>query len=189
MDRTQTKHSTNSNGWRIVRWGGAAALLTVPAIAMWMGAPGVDWTVSDFVVMGLLFALVLSAYEFIAARGRSLAYHAGAGLAVLAIFLLIWMNLAVGIIGSEDNPANGMFAGVISVAVGGMIVAHFHASAMVKAMVATAGAQALVGVIAVVGKLGTDGLAFPRDVIVLTTIFTGIWLTAAALFAQAARRG
>jgi hypothetical protein len=99
------------------------------------------------------------------------------------------MNLAVGIIGSEDNPANGMFAGVISVAVGGMIVAHFHASAMVKAMVATAGAQALVGVIAVVGKLGTDGLAFPRDVIVLTTIFTGIWLTAAALFAQAARRG
>lgn len=188
MDTTQTTNST-SNGWRILRWGGAAALLTVPAIAMWMGAPGVDWSVSDFVIMGLLFAIILSAYEFIAARGSSLAYRAGAGLAVLAIFLLIWMNLAVGIIGSEENDANVMFAGVISVAVGGMIVAHFRASGMVKAMMATAAAQALVGVVAVVGRMGTDGSAFPRDVIVLTTFFTALWLTSAALFGQAARRG
>lgn len=187
MDTTQ-KTSTRGNGWRIVRWGGAAALLCVPAIAMWRGAPGVDWTVSDFVVMGLLFAIMLSAYEFIAARGASWAYRAGAGLAVLAIFLLIWVNLAVGIIGSEHNPANVMFAGVISFAVGGMIVAHFRASGMVKAMAATAGAQLLVGVVAVVGRMGTDGSAFPRDVIVLTTIFTALWLMSAALFAHAARR-
>lgn len=178
----------SGRGWRILRWGGAAALLTVPAIAMWMGAPGVDWSVSDFVIMGLLFAIVLSAYEFIAGRGSLLAYRAGAAIAVLAIFLLIWVNLAVGIIGSEDNPANFMFAGVISVAVGSMIVAHFRAAAMAKGMIATAASQVLVGVIAVLGGMGFDGPIFPRDVIVLTTIFTGLWLASAVLFASAARR-
>ena len=31
----------------------------------------------------------------------------------MAAFLLIWINLAVGIIGSEDNPANLMYGAVL----------------------------------------------------------------------------
>ena len=34
------------------------------------------------------------------------AYRAAVGVAIAAAFILVWMNLAVGIIGSEDNPAN-----------------------------------------------------------------------------------
>ena len=38
-------------------------------------------------------------------------------MAIVAAFLLIWINLAVGINGSEDNPANLMYGGVLTVGV------------------------------------------------------------------------
>ena len=43
------------------------------------------------------------------------AYRAAVGVAVAAAFILVWMNLAVGIIGTEDNPAKLMYGGVLPV--------------------------------------------------------------------------
>jgi hypothetical protein len=44
----------------------------------------------------------------------------------VAAFILIWMNLAVGIIGSEDNPANLMYGGVLAVAIVGAFMVRFR---------------------------------------------------------------
>jgi hypothetical protein len=37
------------------------------------------------------------------------------GLAVGTALFLVWSNLAVGLIGSENNPANMMYLGVLAV--------------------------------------------------------------------------
>ncbi len=58
------------------------------------------------------------------------------------------MNLAVGLIGSEDNPANLMYVGVLAVGIIGAILARFSPLGMARALFATALAQALVAVIA-----------------------------------------
>ncbi|MCW4462680.1 hypothetical protein OK349_13260 [Sphingomonas sp. BT-65] len=180
---TQTKQI---NWWRVARWSAAAVLLCVPAIAMRFTSE-VDWTASDFVVMGMLFASILGAYDFLASRAPSFAYRAASVLTTLGLFLLIWINLAVGVIGSENNDANLMFAAVIAIIVGGACIARFKPAGMGRALLTAAAVQLVVGVIAVAGDLGADGPIWPRDVIVLTAFFAGLWVTAGTLFRMATR--
>ena len=106
-------------------------------------------------------------------RSPNAAYRSGAVVAVLGLFLLVWLNAAVGLIGSENSDANAMYAGVIGVLIVGTILSRLRAAAMVQALVATAIAQAIVGFIAIVWQLGFKG----PDI-----MFIGIWLASAALF-------
>lgn len=108
----------------------------------------VAWDETDFAVMGIMLFGACSAYELAARTTRNIAYQAAVGVAVVAAFILIWMNLAVGIIGAEDNPANLMFGGVLAVAILGALVVRFKPYGMARALAATALAQALAGVIA-----------------------------------------
>ena len=182
---TATTQTKQTNWWRVARWSAAAGLLCVPAIAMRYTSE-VNWTGSDFVVMGVLFASILGAYDFLASRAPGLAYRAASVLMTLGLFLLIWLNLAVGIIGHEGNPANLMFAGVITILVGGACIARFKSDGMARTLFTVAAAQLIVGVVALAGNLGVEGRGWPRDVIVLTIFFTGLWATAATLFRIAA---
>ena len=54
--------SKGNNGWRIARWGGAAALLCVPAVAMRF-TKEVNWGPEDFIAMGGMLALALNVYR------------------------------------------------------------------------------------------------------------------------------
>jgi hypothetical protein len=88
----------------------------------------------------------------------------------------------VGIIGSEENPANLMFAGVLAVGVIGACIARFRSQGMAHALIATALAQALVAVIALIAGLGEPPLWL------LTAFYVALWLTSAGLFRKAARQ-
>lgn len=180
--------ATHLDRWRTARWTIAVMLLCLPALAMQFPRSGFSWTASDFLIMATLFAATLGPYELLASRAPNPAYRAAAILTTLGLFLLIWLNLAVGIIGSENNPANLMFAGVIAVIAGGACMARFAPKAMGNTLFAAAAAQLLAGIVALAGDLGSDGRAWPRDVIVLTTFFTGLWAVAGALF-RVSRRG
>lgn len=173
----------NSPLWRGVRWvvwGGAACLLLLPLVAMQFTAE-VQWTLSDFVVMGTLLALVGGAYEMVVRVARSNTCVIAFGIAVATAFLTTWINLAVGIIGGEDNPANILFFAVLAVACIGSLLALLKPEAMARAMAATAVAQALVGVVAFVTTTGHP------EGFVLSGIFAAMWLTSAQLFRVAAR--
>jgi ABC-type uncharacterized transport system permease subunit len=96
------------------------------------------------------------------------------------------MNGAVGVIGSEDDAANLMFGGVLAVGIAGAIIARFQPGAMARVLVATALAQVLVAVIALIAGLGS-GPNWPVDILVLTGFFVALWLISAWLFRKAAR--
>lgn len=173
--------------WRVAGWGLLAGLLAMPAVAMRFTAE-VNWTALDFLTAAVLFGLLGLGVEFGARRAGGVLARLGMGVAVLTAFLLVWVNLAVGIIGSERNDANLLFAGVLAAATGGALLARFRPAGMARAMLATAAAQTLVGAAALALQLGTDGPGWPRDVIGATVIFDGLWLLAAALFRRAAAR-
>lgn len=179
---TATTQAQGISGWRVARWSAAALLLCIPAIAMRVPGSGFDWTASDFVVMGTLLAAILGAYEFLAGRAPGFAYRAASVLTTLGLFLLIWMNMAVGVIGTEQNGANAMFAAVIAIVAGGGILASFRPRGMRLTLFTAAAAQAAIGVIAVAGNLGYEDPNWPRDVIFLTLFYTGLWAVAGTLF-------
>ncbi len=174
----------NGRFWGVMRWlvwGGAACLLLLPLLAMtFFPGSGVDWTGSDFVAMGVMLGLVCIAFEVAVRVGRSNAYVVGAGIAVAAAFLMTWANLAVGIIGNEDNPANLIFFGVLAVGLVAVLWSRLEARGMARAMVITAIAQAAACVAAFV----LDG----AHVFVLTAVFMAMWLLAAQMFRKAAQQ-
>lgn len=164
--------------WRITAWSTAAAFIVLPLLAMQV-TEEVDWTLFDFAFAGALVLGVGVAYELAVRMTPNRAYRAAVGIALAAAFILVWVNGAVGIIGSEDNPANRMYGGVLAIGIVGAMIARFRPGGMAYAMVATAVAQLLVAIIALAAGLGFTGP--------ITVFFGALWLTSAWLFRKAAR--
>ena len=137
--------------------------------------------------MGILVGGVVLMIWLAFRKSRNVAYRAGAGVAMAAAFLLIWINGAVGIIGNENNDANLMFVGVILISGIGALVARGEPGKMAKTMYVTAAAQALVAVIELIGRFGASDPSWPREIIALTVFFCGLWLFSATRFRKAAR--
>lgn len=167
--------------WRLLGWSIAAALLLLPLVA---GAP---WTPSDYIFAATVFGIVGGAFELAVRRSGSGWYRAGAAVALATAFLLVWINAAVGIIGSEGNAANAMFLVVILVAAAGAVVARFEASGMARAMALAAAAETIVGAIAFAFRLGANAPPFFPGVILLIGFFALTWLLSAWLFRRTAQ--
>ena len=172
--------------WRIAPWAVAMLLLLLPLVAMQFTDEMV-WDETDFIVMGALLFGACGAFELAARTTGNNAYRAAVGVAVVAAFLLIWINLAVGIIGSEDNPANLMYGGVLAVGIIGAAIARFRPRGMARALFATALAQALAAVIALMFGWGSTGENWPQVIVFLNGFFAALWLGSAGLFQKAAR--
>jgi hypothetical protein len=160
-----------------------AFILLVPLLT----APA--WTLADFVFAGALIFGTGLTFVLVAKAGNS-AYRFAFGVALAAAFLLVWLTGAVGIIGSEDNNANVMYFGVLAVGIVGAIIARFRPHGMARALFATALAQALVAVIALIITLGSPWS--PPGVLgtlILNGFFVGLFVGSAWLFREAARGG
>ena len=166
-----------ANRWSMLIWGGAACLLLLPLVAMQFTSE-VDWDGRDFLIMGVLLAIVCGGYEFATRMSDSTAYRAGAAVAIATGFLTIWVNLAVGMLGSERNQDNLLFGLVLLVAMVGALSARFKPQGMARAMYAAAAAQAAMAVYALVGGYS--------EVVVHVGCFVLPWLLSAGLFKKAA---
>jgi hypothetical protein len=161
-------------------------ILLLPLIAM-QYTDEVVWDLADFVVAGVLLFGTGLAYELMARKGGTVAYRAAVGIALATVFLLVWVNGAVGIIGSENNDANLMYFGVISIGIIGAIIARLQPLGMARALFVTALAQALVPVIALTIWQPTSwGAAGMFGVFVLNAFFVMLLVGSALLFKRAA---
>lgn len=132
-----------------------------------------------------------------AEKTGEIAYRVAAGIAVAGALVLLWMNAAVGIIG--DGPVNLMYLGVLIVGFAGAYIARFQPRGMALALFATAVAQMLVPVIAlVIWKAGWQGLLIDPNspnppfhpgvapVFALNAVFAVLWIVSASMFWRAA---
>ena len=113
-------------------------------------------------------------------------YRFAIGVALAAAFILIWLSLGVGIIGKDGDPANLMYFGVLAVGIIGAIIARLQPHGMARALFATAFAQALVAVIALIGGLGLPWSG-PAEILGLNGFFIVLFAGSALLFRRAAR--
>jgi hypothetical protein len=175
-----------ANRWRIAGWSAAALVLLLPFVAMQF-TDEVVWDRTDFIIFGAMMVAAGGSFELAARMTGNSAYRAAVGVAVAAAFLLVWMNLAVGIIGNEDNPANLMYGGVLAVGIIGAVVVRFQPHGMARALLATALAQALVAVIALIAGEHQSPVSSVTEILGLNGFFVALWLGSAWLFRKAAR--
>ncbi len=171
--------------WRIAAWSAAALILLLPLVAMQF-TDEVNWDVADFAVAAALLVGVGVAYELAVKKTGDTAYRWAVGIALAAAFLLVWVNGAVGIIGSEDNPANLMYGGVLAVGAIGALIARFKPRGMAHALFAAALAQASVAVVALIAGLGSP-YSGPLEIVALNGFFVALFVGSALLFRKAAR--
>lgn len=171
----------------VIRWVLiTAAVLAVPALAMAFklgvpdpgsGTEGVNWGPMDFAIIGVLVLGAGLLFEYASSRAGNVSHRLAVGIAVLAGLGLVWVNLAVGMIGDEGNPANLMYVLVLAVAFIGASVGRFEPREASVAMFATAGAHVIVVVIALVANLGPELRA--------DAFFIAAWVASALLFRRA----
>jgi hypothetical protein len=102
------------------------------------------------------------------------------------VLLLGWVNGAVGIIGSEDNDANLLYFGVLTIGAIGALIVRLKPRGMAHVLLATALAQTVVAVIALVGQLGSP-YSGPLEIVSINGFFVALFVASAVLFWKAAR--
>jgi hypothetical protein len=156
-------------------------------IPLWgnFNVEGWNWSPFDFVAAFVVLFGAGSTFEWIASKGGTSAYRIAAGVACATGLVLLWINMAVGLIGSDRNPANFMYLAVLALAFSGAYLAGFDARGMSRALLTTAVAQALVPVFALIFNPNdfSPGVA---QVFALNAFFVAMWIVAAMLFRHAA---
>lgn len=160
-------------------------LLLIPLIAMQF-TNEVDWTLSDFILMGFLLFIPALAYTLITRNSGEVVYKVALAFALFTGFFLIWSNLAVGLIGSENNAINTLYFGVISVGIIGAFITRFKPKGLANTMFAMAFTQAIIAVVA----FSTGAANLPEssvyEILTVNGFFITLFIVGAMLFRFAA---
>jgi hypothetical protein len=156
-------------------------ILMVPLAAMQF-TDEVNWSLSDFLVMGTLLFGTGSLLVWAVTLAEHLVYKLGMGIAIGTTFLMIWANLAVGLIGSGPNPGNLMYGGVILVMIVGIYLSRFTAQGMERAMFATAFALVILAVVALLTGMQRYPGSSAGEIIGVTMFFAMPYIASALLF-------
>lgn len=161
--------------------------LSVPLVAM-LFTNEIKWDFMDFVVMGGLLFSVGAAYVLLT-QSSSGTFRMAMLVALAAIFLMTWGNLAVGLIGSGPNVANLMYLFVVVVFLIGTIRSRFRAGAMERVMYATGFATCLLTLIVLLlGIQDRPGTSL-KEILGVNGLLVLLFLVSALMFRLAARQG
>ncbi|TBX24484.1 hypothetical protein TK45_04945 [Bowmanella sp. JS7-9] len=175
----------NANPIRLLAWGAALLLWLLPAIAMQFTAE-VNWTALDFTVFAAMIGSVGLALDRLVHLSANASFRLASIALMFTLFLLIWVNLAVGIIGGDSEPLNLIYALVL---VAGVVMAwagRFTPNAMLKCCLIMAVTQSVITLVAIILGWGQP-YSTPMMLFIGNGIFILGFLTAGALFYHAAR--
>ena len=99
MDDLSITSGLTNRLWRVALWGSMLAILVAPLIAMQFTGE-VHWTPFDFGVAAVLLGTTALAIEFAIRNISRTTFGVAAVLAILAVLVLVWAELAVGVFGT-----------------------------------------------------------------------------------------
>lgn len=164
----------------------AILILLIPLIAMQISSE-IKWSPLDFVAAGILLMITGFAFVLVTFNASNKIYRIAVGMALGTALFMVWSNLAVGLIGSEDNPINALYLGVLIVGIIGAIISKLRPVGMFKALLATALAQGLITFIALFAGFGNTFREF-FEIINVNGFFIVLWLASAWMFRSSARK-
>jgi len=163
---------------------GTSLLLLIPLIAMQFSEE-VNWTLSDFIFAGTLLFGTGFMYKIITRNSSETVYRIAIGFSLFTGLCLIWVNLAVGIIGNENNAINILYFGIIAVGLIGALYVRFKTHGMMYVMFGMAVTQALIGGFAItLGRSFTEGIPI-IEILGVNSFFISLFIIAGLLFRYA----
>lgn len=160
-------------------------LLLIPFTAMQLSNE-VDWSLSDFILAGILIMGTGSSYLLIRNRISHSLYRFAAGIALAASLFMVWSNLAVGLIGSENNPANLMYFGVLAIGILGTAISRLNAKGMSNTLYVMTASLLLIIVIALITGLQDGPYSSVLEIVLVNLFFMFPFALSAILFRHAA---
>lgn len=171
--------------WRLIGWSIPVGLLMLPLIAMQF-TDEVDWDLPDFIIMGALMGMVGGGIELAVKLSKNIRYRVAAVISLTAGFLLMWVNMAVGIIGDGDLPMDLPYFLVMLGGVVGIVASRFRPAGLALTLYLMVAALVLIALAVIV----TDSLPMyttGKDLLGITGFFATLFMVSALLFQQAAR--
>lgn len=111
-----------------------------------------------------------------------MAYRIAIGFALFTGFFLIWSNLAVGLIGSENNEFNLLYFLVIGVGVMGAFIARFKAIGLMFTLFAMAASQVVITIAALFTGMAEVPESSVYEILTVNGFFITLFVVAAMLF-------
>jgi hypothetical protein len=162
-------------------------LLLIPLLAMQITSE-VDWDETDFIVMGILIFATGFSFKLVTMKSDNFIYKTAVGLAFFTGFFLVWSNLAVGIIGSEDNPVNLLYFAILAVGIIGAFFTRFQPQKMAFVMFAIAVAHVLIAGIVLIGGFYQSPPSTVFHIIAANGFFITLFSMSGGLFWLAAEK-
>jgi len=133
----------------------------------------------------IVFGVAGLAYTSTSRMSEGLSYRLAVATGIGTGLFLIWSNMAVGLIGSEDNVINLAYFGLIAVGFAGALVARFQPKGMTWVMGFIAAGQVSIAGYA----LATGAQHLPHssvgEILGVTAFFTVFWVASGLLFGRA----
>ena len=164
--------------WRMLLWAGGLLALATPWLLMRFTGRGA-WTAFDFVVFGVMVGVVCAGFELAMHMSNRWTYRLAAFMTVIGGFLMVWANLAVGIIGNEEDPRNLMFYGLLLIGFVGALITRFEARGLTWTLRLMALTQLVIFLVAA----ALEWTLLP----IFTIFYFSLWLIAGELFNRSTR--
>lgn len=137
-----------------------------------------NWDALDYMVALALLGASAAAYWIATRPARSVWHHLAVMIGAGGALLLLWMQLAVGLVGDGDHPINQAMGLVLVVSAIGALLSRFRASGMRTTLLVAAGTQMVLGAL---GFILLPAMYF-SDIFLVTAFFSGLWTASAFLF-------
>jgi hypothetical protein len=158
-----------------------AVILFIPLVAMQF-TNEVNWSVSDFLIMEVLIFTTGFSYMLLTRLTSNIIYKAAVALGIASTFLLIWANLAVGLIGSGPNAANLMYIGIVAIVITGTFLSRFTTKGMEWVMFSAAVTLMLFAIIQLLAKMYQYPGSSAVEIIAVNGFFATLYAVAGLLF-------
>jgi len=156
-------------------------ILSVPLVAMRF-TDEVNWSLTDFIIMGsLIFSTGLS-YVMLTRSSSNTISRIAFAMAIASTFLIVWVNLAVGLIGSGPNAANLMYAGIVAIVIIGTFISRLTTKGMEWVMFTATIALVLFAAIQLLTKMNEYPGSSVTEIIAVNGFFAILFGISGLLF-------
>ena len=176
----------STNRWRFLLWG-ILALPLLAATTAYVIDPGFGWSGFDFMLATLLLGGTGLVLDLLLLSRTNRDYRLASVIGFGGLLFLIWSNLAVGIVGSENDPFNQFYFLCLPIIAFGAVLARLKAGGMAKVMAIAATICGALMVAALVLGKHLQPMDSVAEVLIVNMLFVTLFGASAWLYRSAAR--